>query len=241
MLRGIRSVFSFLTIIPSSSATLEETAKNMYLFPVAGIAIGLIVGALAFGLSFAVDPLLVGLLVAASIAILTGVHHADGLADFADGLMVRGNKAKRLAAMKDSSTGSAGTVGIILYMTGLIIAVSLAGGADLFRALLVSEVLAKFAMVLMASLGSPAAPGSSLPFVDSMRDKKKLVAAAAITLVVVVGLGGSTGLLMLGVSIVLVIFLLAVSKRSLGGITGDVLGATNELARLASMVVFVSV
>ncbi|RNJ76480.1 MAG: adenosylcobinamide-GDP ribazoletransferase [Nitrosopumilus sp. H8] len=241
MLRGIGSVFSFLTIIPSSDATLENIAKNMYLFPVAGIAIGLVVGALGFGLSLAVDPLIVGLLVAASIAILTGIHHADGLADFADGLMVRGNKSRKLAAMKDVSTGSAGTVGIVLYMVGLIIAISLAGGTDLFRALLISEVLAKFAMVLMASLGSPAAPGSNSPFASAMRDRKKLAVAAAITLILVVGLGGAAGLLMLAASMILVILLLGISARSFGGITGDVLGATNELARLASLVVFVSV
>jgi adenosylcobinamide-GDP ribazoletransferase len=45
---------------------------------------------------------------------------------------------------------------------------------------------------------------------------------------------------MLGVTIVVTLVILAMSNRSFGGITGDVLGSTNELTRLASLMVFVS-
>ena len=241
MLKEISSVFSFLTIFPSSNATLENIAKYMYLFPIVGIAIGLLVGSFGFGLSFFLDPLLVSLLVVASIAIVTGIHHADGLADFADGLMVKGNKDRKLKAMKDLSTGSAGIVGIVLYLVGLIITISLTSGFDLFRAILISEILAKFSMVLMASLGNSASLGSNSPFVKIMKDKKKLAAAFIIMLIPVIVIGETTGLLMLGVTVTLTVFLLAISNRSFGGITGDVLGATNELTRLASLMVFVSI
>ncbi len=241
MLKEISSVFSFLTIFPSSSATLENIAKYMYLFPIVGIAIGLLVGSFGFGLSFFLDPLLVSLLVVASIAIITGIHHADGLADFADGLMVKGSKDKKLKAMKDLSTGSAGIVAIVLYLVGLIITISLTSGFDLFKAILISEILAKFSMVLMASLGNSASLGSNSPFVKIMKDKKKLAVAFIIMLIPVIVIGETTGLLMIGVTVTLTLFLLAISTRSFGGITGDVLGATNELTRLASLMVFVSI
>ena len=241
MLKEISSVFSFLTIFPSSNATLENTAKYMYLFPIVGIVIGLLVGSFGFGLSFLLDPLLVSLLVVASIAIVTGIHHADGLADFADGLMVKGSKARKLQAMKDLSTGSAGIVAIVLYLIGLVVTISLTSGFDLFRAILISEILAKFSMVLMASLGNSASLGSNSPFVKIMKDKKKLAAAFIIMLIPVIAIGETTGLLMLGVTVTITIFLLAISTRSFGGITGDVLGATNELTRLASLMVFVSI
>ena len=241
MLKEIGSVFSFLTIFPSSNATLENVAKYMYLFPIVGIVIGLLVGSFGFGLSLFLDPLLVSLLVVASIAIVTGIHHADGLADFADGLMVKGSKDRKLKAMKDLSTGSAGIVAIVLYLIGLIMAISLTNGFDLFKAILISEILAKFSMVLMASLGNSASLGSNSPFVKIMKDKKKLAAAFIIMLIPVIVVGETTGLLMLGVTVTLTIFLLAISTRSFGGITGDVLGATNELTRLASLMVFVSI
>ncbi|AFS81577.1 cobalamin 5'-phosphate synthase [Candidatus Nitrosopumilus koreensis AR1] len=241
MLKEIGYVFSFLTIFPSSSATLENIAKYMYVFPIVGIAIGLLIGSIGFGLSFFLDPLLVSLLVVASIAIVTGIHHADGLADFADGLMVKGTKEKKIKAMKDLSTGSAGIVGLVLYLVGLIVTISLTSGFDLFKAVLISEILAKFSMVLMASLGNSAISGSSSPFVHIMKDKKKLGAAFIIMLIPVVVIGETTGLIMLGVTVTLTLFLLGISTRSFGGITGDVIGATNELTRLASLMVFVSI
>lgn len=241
MLKEIGSIFSFLTIIPTKSANLETIAKHMYIFPIVGIAVGLLVGSIGFGLSFFLDPLIVSLLVVASLTVVTGMHHTDGLADFADGLMVKGTKDKKIAAMKDLSTGSAGIVSIVLYMIGLIITLSLTTGYQLFLAILLSEIFAKFSMVLMASLGHSASLGSNSPFVELMKNKKKLAMASIITLVPLILLGGSTGMLIFGVGVALTMFLIALSARSFGGITGDVLGATNELTRIASIIVFVSI
>ena len=241
MLKEIGSVFSFLTILPTSNSNLETIAKYMYLFPIVGVVIGLVVGSIGFGLSLFFDPLIVSLLVVASFAIITGIHHTDGLADFADGLMAKGTKEKKLAAMKDLSTGSAGIVTIVLYIVGLIIAISLSTGYQLFLAILLSEILAKFSMVLMASIGKSASLGSNSPFVEMMKNKKKLMLAAIITLIPLIALGGMIGLLLFGVGTTLTMFLVGLTSRSFGGITGDIMGATNELTRLTSLLIFVSI
>ena len=241
MFREIGSVFSFLTIIPISNTNLETVAKYMYIFPIVGITIGLIVGSFAFGLSFFLDPLIVALLVVGLLAIMTGIHHTDGLADFADGLMTKGNKEKKLQAMKDVSTGSAGIFSIVLYVVGMILALSLMSGYALFQAILLSEILAKFSMVLQASLGRSAAVGLNSPFVQIMKDKRRLAIASTITLIPLIIIGGVSGLIVLGASIALTLFLIGLSNRSFGGITGDVLGATNEITRLSSIVIFASI
>jgi adenosylcobinamide-GDP ribazoletransferase len=241
MFREIVSVFSFLTIIPTGNSNLETIAKYMYVFPIVGITIGLIVGSIGFGLSLFLDPLIVSLLVVASFAIITGIHHTDGLADFADGLMVKGTKEKKLAAMKDLTTGSAGIVAIVLYIVGLIIVISQFTGYQLFLSILLSEIFAKFSMVLMASIGKSASLGSNSPFVELMKNRQKLVLASIITLIPLIVLGGTTGLLVFGVGVTLTLFLVGLSTKSFGGITGDVFGATNELTRLASLLIFVSV
>ncbi len=241
MLRAIGSVFSFLTIIPAKNSNLETVAKYMYIFPIVGIIIGLLVGSFALGLSLFLDPLIVAFLVVGALAIITGIHHTDGLADFADGLMTKGNKEKKLNAMKDVSTGSAGIFSIVFYIAGMILALSLMNGYAIFQAILLSEIVAKFSMVLQCSFGSSAAVGSNSPFVQIMKDKRRLAVAGAITLVPLVILGGTTGLLVFGAVISISLIILALSTRSFGGITGDVLGATNEITRLSSLIIFASV
>ena len=240
MLKEVSSVFSFLTIIPSNNTDLGTVAKYMHIFPIIGIAIGLIIASIGFGLSFFLDPLIVSLLVVASIAVITGIHHTDGLADFADGLMTRGSKEKKRKAMKDLSTGSAGIVSVVLYIAGAIIALSLTDGYALFQAILLSEILAKFSMVLMASIGNSTATGSNSPFMQIMKDKRRLAVAAIITIIPLVVIGGTVGMILFGASIAVTMILVGISTRSFGGITGDVLGAANELTRLSSLLIFVS-
>lgn len=140
MLKEIGSIFSFLTIFPIGNTNLETVAKYMYIFPVVGIVIGLVVGSIGFGLSLFLEPLIVSLILVTSIAIITGIHHTDGLADFADGLMVKGTIQKKLAVMKDVTTGSAGIMAVVLYAVGMIIALSLTTEYDLFLTVLLSEI-----------------------------------------------------------------------------------------------------
>jgi adenosylcobinamide-GDP ribazoletransferase len=49
MFKEIGSVFSFLTIFPSSNSTLDNIAKYMYIFPIVGVVIGLLIGSFGFG------------------------------------------------------------------------------------------------------------------------------------------------------------------------------------------------
>ena len=64
--------FLFKTILPTSNSTLDDIAKYMYLFPIVGIFIGILVGSFGFWLSFLLDPILVSFLVVTSIVIITG-------------------------------------------------------------------------------------------------------------------------------------------------------------------------
>ena len=241
MFRGITSVVSFLTIIPSKNNELETVAKSMYLFPIAGAVIGIIIGGAGYGLSLFVQPLIVGLLLTGALVIITGVHHTDALCDFADGIMAKGTKEKKLQAMRDPAVGSAGIVTIVLYVAGMIMALSMMKGFVLFQAILLSELMAKFAMVLQANRGISAWQGLSSPFTQSMKDYRKLGVAAGLAIIPTILLGGMTGVYVTGVCVGLSFLLLRVANRCFGGISGDVFGASNELVRLASLLIFVSV
>ena len=259
---GLASVFAFLSIIPvrpggraagaaSTHAGLYGAARSMHLFPVAGCVIGLLAGLLAWALLAAagLEPLLAGLVTAAALLAITGLHHTDGLADFADGLMARGTRSRRRDAMKDKSTGTAGTAAIVLCVAGLIITISMLGdgggddgGLRIVAGIVLAEVAAKFSMVVMAYVGRPApGGGSGAVFAEAMKDGRKVAASAAITVPILVILGGLVpGLAVLAVCVLAPAAMAGLAGRSFGGVTGDVFGAANDIVRIASLAVFVS-
>jgi adenosylcobinamide-GDP ribazoletransferase len=236
-------VLAFLTILPAGKAhDIHYVARNMYLFPVAGVVIGAIVGGMAFGISPFLHPLLVGLIVAGSLVILTGVHHTDALADFADGLMAKGDKEVKRKAMLDPAVGSAGVAALVMYFAGMIIVFGTGfSGLQILTSIVAAEVIAKYVMVLLTYKGTSAWEGFSSPFTAAMKDGRKMAAATGIMIPIVWFASGYVGMVALGVAIVLGALMRHASKRSFGGISGDVLGASNEVTRLASLIVLASV
>jgi adenosylcobinamide-GDP ribazoletransferase len=245
-LKPVQSVLSFLTILPAGKGEhdIHYVAKNMYLFPVAGAVIGIIIGAMAFGISIFLHPLLVGLVVAGALVIMTGVHHTDALADFADGLMTKGDKEKKRKAMLDPAVGSAGVAALVMYFAGMIIVFQTGGGfssgLQLFVSIVAAEVIAKYTMVLLANRGLSAWEGFSSPFTAAMKNRNKILAATGIMLAIVWSSAGYSGLVALAVSLAITGVMKHVSGKSFGGISGDVLGASNEVTRLASLIVLSS-
>jgi adenosylcobinamide-GDP ribazoletransferase len=242
-LKPIQSVLAFLTIIPVGKGEhdIHYIAKNMYLFPVAGAVVGAIAGGMALGISPFLPPLLVGLLVAGALVILTGVHHTDALADYADGLMAKGDKEKKRKAMMDPAVGSAGVAALVMYFAGMIIVFNTGfSGTKILTSIVAAEVIAKYIMVLLTYRGTSAWEGFSSPFTAAMKDGKKMLAATAIMLPIVWFCAGYAGMAALGVSLALGALMRHAAKRRFGGISGDVLGASNEVSRLASLIVFSS-
>jgi adenosylcobinamide-GDP ribazoletransferase len=245
-LKPVQSVLSFLTILPAGKGDhdIRYIANNMHLFPVAGLILGAIVGAMALGISIAgLHPLLVGLLVAGSLVILTGVHHTDALADFADGLMAKGDKEKKRKAMLDPAVGSAGVAALVMYFAGMIIVFNTGSftGLTLLPSIVAAEVIAKYTMVLLANRGMSAWEGFSSPFAAAMKDRRKMAAATGIMIAIVWFASSYAGLVALGVSLAIAGLMKYVSGRSFGGISGDVLGASNEATRLSSLIVLSSI
>jgi adenosylcobinamide-GDP ribazoletransferase len=230
-LKPVQSVLAFLTILPvgKQNQDIYYIARNMYLFPAAGLIIGSIIGAMALGVSNFLHPLLTGLLVAGALVIITGVHHTDALADFADGLMAKGAKEVKHKAMIDPAVGSAGVSTLVMYFAGMIIVFNIGFGSNLaiFTSIITAEVIAKYVMVLLANRGLSAWEGISSPFIAAM--------------VAIIGFASSyAGFIALIISIILAQLLKYISNRSFGGVSGDVLGASNEITRLSSLIVLSS-
>jgi adenosylcobinamide-GDP ribazoletransferase len=241
MLREIKNLLSFLTIIPlrMDKDCLTDAAKGMFLFPLVGALIGLLAGLFGWVTSQFLPSLIVGALVLGFLLLITGLHHTDGLLDFGDGVMAQGTAEKKIEIMHDQLTGAGGlSLGI---MTFLITALSIAelNKGIIIQGLVVVEVSAKLSMVIGAWAGKAVHKGMSSSFLEAMHGKKgtaRLIAALVISLGIAVPLLWLAGTITLLAAIMASLIMVGISHRHFKGVTGDVLGATNELTRMVSLI-----
>ncbi len=231
---NIFSVFSFLTIIPIKTYDLKYVAENMYLFPLVGLIIGIAIGVLSFLLFSYLPSFVLGFIITVTILGITGLHHSDALSDLADGLMAKGSKEFKHKVMSDPRNGTAGTVVLIFYIIGMIIFVSnIEDKIKLVSVIIIAEVLSKYSMVLQCYIGKSAWIGLNLIFIKEMKNKKKFLVSNIILTISLILFGFNfyhvvaSLLTMLIISLVLSL----IANRTLGGISGDVIGATNEISR----------
>lgn len=219
---------------------VAQAANYMPLFPMIGAMIGLASGVLVWFLHIFLPSLIVGMLGLAFILLLTGIHHADGLLDFGDGAMFRGSAEEKIRVMHDQHTGAGGlSLGIVVLLTTAFCIASLAPSI-VIQTMTASEASAKFAMVFQAWAGKSASKGLNTPFVEAMHGKRRgLRLAIAFGFVFGISLVALqlVGMVLTLAGVLSAVTMLMISNRQFRGITGDVMGATNELTRLVSLLV----
>lgn len=241
MFSPIISLFSFLTIIPTSKTSLFDLniiAKNMHYFPLCGGIIGLIVGLISLFSNTFLPQYFSSFIVLVTFVIVTGVHHIDALADFADGIMKKGDRESKRKAMSDPYVGSAGTTALIINFIGIYIAlINFESPIKLFYAIIVAEIISKYIMVMQASIGTSAWSGLSSPFTIEMKKRTKVIISIIITVVLIFIIEGIMGLLTLGIVVIIGLIIYIISYKNFGGVSGDVFGASNEISRLSALLI----
>jgi adenosylcobinamide-GDP ribazoletransferase len=240
----MRALLAFFTILPIAApgSTLEDAARRAYLLPFVGILAGL-PGAVLLLLTYAVPPGVAATLALAVTLLAAGLHHTDGVMDVGDALMVRGSPERRREVLKDTRVG-AGAAGALFIVYGPPLA-ALAVLADASppraaAALLAGEVVARSAMLLLLLFGSPDdARSSSAYFVRSLKKRSRRSTALVLALVLPPLFAlplAPYALLAALAALATVPFALVLAKRAFGGISGDVAGATGELARAVLLI-----
>jgi len=237
----LRALLSFFTVLPGRTASLADAARAVHLLPLVGLFTGA-VGALLVLLAFVLPPSVAATLALGGVLLAAGFHHADGVLDVGDALMVRGDPARRRAVLKDARIGIGGLGALFVVYAPAATALAALAESDPLQAastLLAAEVAARSAMLLVLAFGRPAEPtSSSIPFVEALSGPRRSLGIALAFLAPLPFLSP------LGVAAVpaalcvpgAALLGLAISGRAFGGIGGDSVGATGELTRAALLV-----
>ena len=236
ILRYFLIAVQFLTRIPvpgQLATSEEELGKAAPFFPLVGAIVGGCAAAV-FLLSVRVFPLSPSVLIAIAFAsFLTNGFHEDGLADTFDGLGGGWTKERALEIMRDSRLGTYGTLALIFLLLAKFTLLSSLAPEQIWRCLIVGHVSSRWTVLPLCSW---------LPYARKEGQGKlvaKQISASAFsfgTISLVVLLSVITWKLVL-IIVGVVAFITLVSglyfKRRLGGITGDCLGAVNQLAEVS--------
>lgn len=245
MIKELKNLLSFLTVIPirMDKDMLSDCAKTMFLFPLIGAFIGLLAGGFGWIFFQFLPGSIAGVLVLGILLLITGLHHTDGLLDFGDGIMAHGTPERKIEIMHDQLTGAGGlSLGVMTFLVTAL-AFSELNSALVIQSVIIVEVSAKLSMVIGAWAGKSVHEGMNTDFLDSMHGKKgalRLIAALIISFGIAIPLLGLTGIATILAAILVSLFIVSLSHKHFKGVTGDVLGATNELSRMTSIIVLLA-
>jgi adenosylcobinamide-GDP ribazoletransferase len=236
-LDDLRTAAGFLTRLPMpfpEGAAPPNLARAMRLFPVVGAAIGLAVGLFCLGLRMIGLPdLAAAALALGAGALLTGALHEDGLADVADGFGGGRDQEAKLAIMRDSRLGTYGALVLMVSFVAKISAVSVLPDGYVVPGLIAAHALARGVLPVM-SMGLPFARNDGLAREAGQPDSTVAATALGIAfLIALLALPWGTAFwatVLAGLSVASVAWL---AKRQIGGQTGDVLGAAEQGAEIA--------
>jgi adenosylcobinamide-GDP ribazoletransferase len=240
-LDDFRTAIAFLTRVPMPHPDGPRPAnfgRMQRAFPLVGAAIGGVVGLILLGLlAIGLPAIAAGALALGASALLTGGLHEDGLADLADGFGGGRDKAAKLEIMRDSRLGTYGALILLVSFAAKVSALATLPLDAIVPSLVSAHSLARGALPLFSSW-QPFARNDGLAVRSIRPDLTTTIIAAALSvaialfclplkealasaLVAILGAGG-------------IVF---IARRQIGGLTGDVLGAAEQVGETCVLLV----
>ena len=266
-IKTFRDLLSFLTIIPVGGKEdfIFDSAEHMYLFPIIGAFIGILAGAYYLGASIIVHFLLslintfvdlpidlltrlaVAAMTVAFLLVLTGLQHFDGLIDLGNAFGLRNLHDRKMVAHAWTVTHWGALLAIIVEFAA-IAGLFFINPLFAFGAIVAAEVSAKLSMVTIVWIGKPTHKGLGSIFLQKAKKKLNIIAYALSILIVYPFFAFTDkpflGLVAVGVVLVCIPVALVMEKVAenvFGGVSGDMIGATNEVARAVTLILLAGV
>lgn len=231
-MKSLRLAISFLTVLPVAPAQTGPMGPARAYFPLVGLGLGGLLAGLDLAARQVLPPPVVGALLVAALLVLTRALHTEGFLDSCDGLLGGRDRESRLAILRDSHVGAFAVVGgvsLVLLKWTLLVGIP---ETERIGLLVLFPCLSRFAMVA-TMFAFPYARSSGLGTAFQVGARWRQLGVALLTAAVAAGLLlRFSGLVLLAIAAVVALGLGLWFRRSLGGMTGDTYGATNEVAEV---------
>lgn len=246
-LAEVQLALMLLTRLPAGRLRepVPPIAASAWAFPLAGLAVGLGAAFVFWGVALALPIPVAALIALIAQILLTGALHEDGLADFADGIWGGQTTERRLEIMRDSRIGTYGVLALIVSLAlrwQLLVVLAQRNFDVTLLVLVVMAMLSRVAPVLLLAILPPARA-------DGLGHSAQAVRWSAVGVAGLIALSPGLALvsfpllplaLILVVQLVITLGLAKLALRRLGGQTGDVLGAGQQLAEIAGFLTLVA-
>ena len=238
MTRPFVFAWHFLTAIPISrhdhAPTGHELAASMAWYSTVGLLIGGLTVLADVGLRSWLAAEVSNALLIVLVVLLTRGLHQDGLADTVDGIAGGRTVEDRLRIMRDPRVGAFGAAALFLSLLLRYAGLLALPAALRLPVLLCMPALGRWAMVSLA-WASPSARrdgGLAASFLTHLSWQPILLSSLVLAVALTIALGGSVAVATMGMGILLLVLIRQRCLTLLGGVTGDVLGATNEVIEI---------
>jgi adenosylcobinamide-GDP ribazoletransferase len=236
----------FLTILPGGKSDVNpsprDLGRSMACYPLVGLLLGVLLWGAYWLFSHAFPRTLCDGLILLLWVIITGAFHLDGLADTLDGLAAGKSATERLQIMRDHRVGTFGAVGLILILGIKFLALNSLPEEIIGKTLLVTLVLSRWSMVQLTYRAPYARPEGGLgkAFKDNVGKREMWIATASSLVIAVFLLRFWGAVLWLAVGVSALGIQLFFQKK-IGGVTGDILGAADEVHEILVLIMGVGI
>jgi len=241
-MRGFILAWEFLTIIPltrNKDVRPEELAASMVYFPLVGLILGIVLAVSNIGFLKILPSSVVDAMLIAELIILTRGLHIDGFVDTIDGLAGGKTKEDILHIMRDHRVGALGVVGVVMLLMIKYLSLNSPPAASKNLILITMPMMSRWLQVPFTNLLPYARQdGMGKAFVEGVRGRQAGIATIFTALVLIV-LFKFNAILIMGLMGIVTYFIGLYFKKILGGVTGDVIGAVNEVNEVMFLLIII--